>query len=154
MDAVIARHQAFRAVLGALAMPGTRHPIPGAGPLALVLDAVYVDPDAAIASGDIVIVDSELMPAQLAAAKRGEEITPEGGATIYLRIDEHTPWTRASLTGPGINGTAHIEVPFTSAVLEARALVCAEFPRGVDIITIDRDAQVLAFPRTTLIEAA
>ena len=153
MEAVIARHKAFRALLGALAMPGTRHPVPGAEPLALILDAIYTDVEAALTSGSVTIAASTLNPATIESAPRGEELQPESGATLYLQVDEHTPWTHVKLSGPGVRGSLEVNVPLSREALEARARACAHYPRGIDIVAIDAEASVMALPRTTRIEA-
>lgn len=150
---VTARHAAFRALLAALAMPGTRHRVPGADPLALLLDAIYVDVEAALASGAVAVVASVLSPQTIESAPRGEEMQPEAGATLYLQIDERTPWTRVKLSGPGVRGAIDVGIPLSREALDARARACASYPRGIDIVAIDRDATVIAFPRTTRIEA-
>lgn len=152
MDAVTARHQAFRALLEALAMPGTRHPLAGSEPLALILDAVYSDVESALQSGAIAIAASELHSEAVANARRGSEVEPEGGATLFLQIDERTPWTPATICGPGIRGSMQLDVPFSTETVQARRRACAAFPCGVDIVAIDRDGAVFAFPRTTRME--
>lgn len=151
MDAVVARHKAFRAVLGALTMPGRWHAVGAEEPLSLVLDALYADVETALQSGEVVVVDSDLSAQILEGAKRGTDVSPEAGATLFLRIDERTPWTPAQITGPGIRAPLPAEIPLSRPALEARAAACAAFPRGVDIVAIDRDAGVVAYPRTTRI---
>jgi alpha-D-ribose 1-methylphosphonate 5-triphosphate synthase subunit PhnH len=86
------------------------------------------------------------------SAPRGEEMQPEAGATLYLHVDEKTPRTRARLSGPGVRGSLDVSLPLSRDALNARARACASFPRGVDIVAIDRDATVTALPRTTRVE--
>ena len=152
-DVVTSRHVAFRAVLAALAMPGTRHRIPSTDPLALVLDAIYTDVEAALASGSVAIASSAISEKTIENAPVGEEMQPEAGATLYLQVDEKTPWTRARISGPGVRGALDVDVPLSREALDARALACAHYPRGIDIVAIDRDATVTALPRTTRVEA-
>jgi alpha-D-ribose 1-methylphosphonate 5-triphosphate synthase subunit PhnH len=147
MNAVTDRHRAFRALLAALAMPGTRHDLPVAAGLPLLLDAVYGE-----RREDVIVAQSELPPELIAGADRGREIAPETGATLYLLVDDATPWTQARIEGPGIRGSAHARVPLSGAALEERNRACATFPLGIDIVAVERDG-ILAFPRTTRIEA-
>src|SRR5579875_1108214 len=122
---VKARHQAFRALLAALAMPGTRRRLPEGGGLPLILDAVYGD-----AVDGRIVVHSELRP----------EV-----------VDEATPWTTARIQGPGVRRDAQLRVPFSAETLAARARACATPPLGIDIVVVEADT-VSAFPRTTKIE--
>lgn len=145
MNAVVDRHRAFRALLAALAMPGTRQELPSPG-LPLILDAVYGD-----RTDGVIVAESELRPETIARAKCGEEIAPEAGETLYLLVDDETPWTDARIEGPGIRGCSEARVPLSRAALEARNHACGSFPQGIDIVAIDR-AVVMAFPRTTRIE--
>lgn len=144
-SAISDRHRAFRALLAALAMPGTAHELPAPG-FALLLDAVYGE-----RMDGTIVAESALDPETIARAPRGEEIAPEGGATLYLRVDERTPLTRARIEGPGIRGSTEADVPLSLAALEARNQACSAFPLGIDIVAIDGRA-VRAFPRTTRIE--
>ncbi len=143
---VKARHQAFRALLAALAMPGTRRHLPEGGGLPLILDAVY----GGVVDGRIV-VHSELRPEVVDAAERGEELAPERGATLFLLVDEATPWTTVRIQGPGVRRDAQLRVPFSAETLAARARACAAPPLGIDIVVVEGDT-VSAFPRTTKIE--
>jgi phosphonate C-P lyase system protein PhnH len=151
-DSVTERHQAFRALLAALAMPGTRHQVPGDDALALILDSLYPDVESALQTRKITLAASAISPAVIESADRGKEIQPELGATIFLQIDEQTPWTDATLSGPGVNVSHDVKVPFAPETIAARARACAAFPLGIDIVVIDRNASVMAFPRTTRIE--
>ena len=134
-------------------MPGTRHPVPSTEPLALILDAIYSDVEAALASGSVTVAASALSATTIENAPRGEELQPESGATLYLQVDERTPWTRVKLSGPGVRGSLDAHVPLSREALDARARACANYPRGIDIVAIDADAAVMALPRTTQIEA-
>lgn len=147
MSAVTDRHRAFRALLAALSMPGTPHELPVDAGLPLILDAIYGERRA-----DAIVAQSELRSEAIERADRGEEISPEGGATLYLLVDDETPWTQARIAGPGIRGHCETRVPLSRAALEARNRACAAFPQGIDIVALDR-AVVTAFPRTTRIEA-
>ena len=149
---VTERHQAFRALLAALAMPGTRQHVPGNDALALILDSLYPDVESALQTRKITLAASEITPQIIETAERGEEIQPEAGATIFLQIDERTPWTDATLSGPGVHIALDTKVPFSPEAIAARTRACAGYPLGIDIIAVDRDATVVAFPRTTRIE--
>ena len=147
MSVVIERHRAFRALLAALAMPGTRHDLPAGSDSALLIDAIYGEnvPVAAI-------VHSALSAERIAAAERGDELAPQNGTMFYLRTDERTPWVAARISGPGIRLPYITGVPLASEALRARNEACAAFPLGIDVVAVDGDA-VIAFPRTTRIEA-
>jgi len=151
-DTVTERHQAFRAVLAALAMPGTRHQVAGGDALAMILDSLYPDVESALQTRQVTLAASAIAPQLVETAERGKEIQPELGATIFLQIDEHTPWTQATLSGPGVHITCDTKVPFSLETIAARARACAAYPLGIDIVAVDRDATVVAFPRTTRIE--
>ena len=152
MNAVTTRHQAFRALLAALAMPGSRHPIPGPEPLALILDSLYADVEIALQCGAIIIAASQLTPETIERAPRGTELEPETAATLFLQADEQTRWEPVVLQGPGIQSPMRTKVPLSRASLEARARACNSFPLGIDIVAVDHDANVLALPRTTRVE--
>ena len=147
MSIVIERHRAFRALLAALAMPGTRHDLPAGGDFALLLDAIYGEHVPAA-----VVAHSALSAERIAAAERGDELAPQNGTMFYLRTDERTPWVAARVSGPGIRLPHVTCVPLATEALRARNEACAAFPLGIDVVALDGDA-ILAFPRTTRIEA-
>ncbi len=151
-DSVTQRHQAFRALLAALAMPGTRHPVPGSDALALILDSLYPDVENALQTRQLTLAASSIAPQVIESADRGQEIQPEAGATIFLQVDEHTPWTDATLSGPGVHVALDVKVPFSPETIAARTRACSSYPLRIDIVAVDRDATVMAFPRTTRIE--
>lgn len=85
--------------------------------------------------------------------RRGSLDAPEGGATIVIMVDSLTDGAPLSLTGPGIRSEARL-APQGLAVewLTARALWCADFPMGVDIVLADK-TRLAVIPRTTQIGA-
>jgi alpha-D-ribose 1-methylphosphonate 5-triphosphate synthase subunit PhnH len=141
------RHQAFRTLLGALAMPGRVQRLPSGADAALLLDAVYGTPH-----DGATVVDSELTASLIESAERGTPLSPESGATLVLLVDGASPRTRSRLRGPGVRDTIETTLPLSIEAIAARERACADAPLGVDIIAIEGDT-VSALPRTTRIEA-
>lgn len=167
---------AFRAALAALSRPGRVHRIAGAvppaplseaaGALALTLcdpeTGLWLAPsldnqdvrdwltfhtgapfvgrrDAAFAMGRW----EEVLP--LSDFRHGTAAYPDRSATLIVDCDDLGSAHR--LTGPGIEGEAHLTVPDPEAFRANRAL----FPLGLDFFLTARD-RLAGVPRTTLVE--
>jgi phosphonate C-P lyase system protein PhnH len=86
----------------------------------------------------------------LAGADPGTEDEPELSTTLVLMPD----WARATeatIEGPGIREGFVTTLPLDAQALRMRRELCAQFPRGVDIVFIDRDGRLLGLPRTTVV---
>lgn len=79
---------------------------------------------------------------------------PEGGATIVIVVESLTDGATVRLTGPGIKGDALLAPRgLVPGWLAMRALWCADFPMGVDMVLAD-PCRVAVLPRTTKIKGA
>ena len=76
--------------------------------------------------------------------------SPEGGATIFLRVTALGGGAQWQLTGPGIATTQALAISGLDPAWIARRQDWNEgFPLGVDLILVDTNS-VVALPRTTL----
>ncbi len=168
---------AFRAILAALAEPGTVHALPAsappaplssaAGAIALTLcdaeTAVALDPAFAAAAPWITFHTGASITADLAAAHfaflaaldglppgygLGDDAYPDRSATLVAPI--RLEGREMTLRGPGIDGTRTLAVSFSDAFLADWAANGALFPRGLDLILIDTaSGSIIGLPRTT-----
>lgn len=179
-DPVAEAQAAFRAVLDALARPGTIHPA-GAGlappaPLqpataAMLLTLVdaetplFLDPAFAAAAdwvrfhcgaplcaepADASFLVCASMPA-LAALATGTDEEPQGGATVFLQLPALTGGAALRIAGPGLPAPATITAPLPADFAARWADNHAQFPRGVDLV-LCAGARLLALPRSLRIE--
>ncbi|MGI4954994.1 MAG: phosphonate C-P lyase system protein PhnH [Janthinobacterium lividum] len=166
----------FRAVLDAMARPGTLHRVtaPAQAPppldrataavlLTLVdLDTpLWLDPAAGGASGwiDFHCGAPRTTPENAAFAvalglpdtaglAAGSDDGPEDGATLVLQLAALGAGQRYMLSGPGIADEAEILIDgLPPGFLAAWATNRGRFPRGIDLILCAGDA-LAAFPRT------
>jgi alpha-D-ribose 1-methylphosphonate 5-triphosphate synthase subunit PhnH len=78
---------------------------------------------------------------------------PEGGATIIVTVESLTDGAVLTLTGPGIATQTRLAPKgLADGWLTARALWCADFPMGVDLVLADATC-LTVLPRTTKIGA-
>lgn len=176
-----ASHQsarAFRALLEAMARPGTLHRVTGAAPPAPLSVAagvallVLCDGTTPLhLAGDLDTLDlrdwvafhigAPLVPAEDAAFALGrwQDLQPVGrfrigqpdypDRSVTLIVETDRLTTHGpALTGPGIETVAWLSLPETAAFRANRAL----FPLGFDTIFTHGD-QLAALPRTTRVEA-
>ena len=177
---VLGAQSSFRAVLHALAHPGSIVELtdapdapaplnPAAAALALALcDAdtpIWQDggadvtawlrfhtgaPDAAAHEARFLIATG--VPPALAGLALGSDEAPQDGATLFLQVAALSAATGWRLTGPGIRDATELRV--TGAPLgfvAARAALAPLFPRGLDIV-LCAGSHIAALPRTTRIE--
>jgi alpha-D-ribose 1-methylphosphonate 5-triphosphate synthase subunit PhnH len=89
----------------------------------------------------------------LRVAKEGDLVDPQRGATIIALADRLVAGGGLEARGPGIADSARFAVEFKDASPEEwiaeRARRNVEFPLGVDLIFVDRDGGLIAFPRST-----
>lgn len=169
---------AFRAVLEAMARPGTIHTVAGA-------DAPHISPAAALV---LLVLTDATTPLHLAGGfdcpdlrqwiafhtgaplagaedaafalglwpdlqpvnrfRIGQPSYPDRSATLIVEMP-HLANEGARLTGPGIRDMARLTLPETAAFRDNRAL----FPLGFDTILTSGD-RLAALPRTTQVEDA
>lgn len=175
LDPVHGTRKGFRAVLTAMSRPGTVEPAPERADYAVV--SAVVDHEVSFATDDDRLSDALASQGRLEAADpasadivhatdpgfvdigdcaRGSLVEPSDGATVVYRVGALTEGgaddlTTASLTGPGVDGTATLSVDLPAAELDALAEAQSAFPRGVDAVFATDDA-VAAVPRSATIE--
>lgn len=167
---------AFRAVMEAMARPGTIQSLAGAGAPGLSAAAATVlltltdtttplhlagsldGPDLRrwiafhtgapiVAAGDAAFALGRWRDLQPVSRFRiGEPSYPDRSATLIVEMDRLTN-DGPRLTGPGIRDAAHLSLPETAAFRANRAL----FPLGFDTILTCGD-RLAALPRTTILE--
>lgn len=172
----MAQQQVFRQLMNAFAYPGRCQTVMAdlahanmalIRVLATLVDTEVglADPSGLIAADDWLRLETRRMEAERAhfVLARGEHApdfqpylgtleSPEGGATVILRVRTLGTGARLWLKGPGIPGQTALAVTgLDPAWLTARATWNASFPMGVDLLLVD-DAQVAAIPRTTHIQ--
>jgi alpha-D-ribose 1-methylphosphonate 5-triphosphate synthase subunit PhnH len=90
--------------------------------------------------------------------KKGTLLDPHDSATVVLCVKEVTKIPTATgkimMSGPGIASeqTVYIE-GLQARWIEERNKATKEFPLGIDIILTTRDGDMMAIPRTTLLES-
>lgn len=170
----LTQQRVFRQLMNAFAYPGRIEPLcPGAdaqGALTRIL-ATLLDGEVSLADLDAQV--SPLGWARLEVRRdvpersnfvlaRGDRApdfqprlgtleSPEGGATVLVRVGALGRGGELRLSGPGIRGERRMAVTgLDPAWIEARSQWNGAFPMGVDLILVD-DRQLAALPRTTRI---
>jgi alpha-D-ribose 1-methylphosphonate 5-triphosphate synthase subunit PhnH len=170
--------RAFRAVLDALAHPGTPTTLPRAGqvPAALLPVLALADLDTPVCvlgdrgdtwadalttatsapaappgSARLVAALRRLEPGELAALRTGSAAAPEDAALVALAVPALAGGPALRLSGPGNPGTRTITPHGLPADLVA-ARARAAFPAGADLLLVDPDGGVLGLPRSAVIE--
>ena len=181
-DPVLDSQACFRAVLDAMARPGTIHavaaplepppPLDRATAAALLTLAdgetpLWLDP-AAAAAGEWVAFHCGAPAASLEQAafalalgavalermQAGSDEAPELGATVILQVAGLGSGAALQLEGPGLSGPATLLVEgLPAGFVTAWAANRGRFPRGVDMVLCAGD-RLAALPRTVRIEAA
>jgi alpha-D-ribose 1-methylphosphonate 5-triphosphate synthase subunit PhnH len=99
-----------------------------------------------------VIGDAAKLPA-LDRFAFGSNEYPDRSTTLILQVESLTQGHRFVLQGPGIDGTAMLQVALQPADLFERLDInAALFPRGIDVVLVAGDA-IVAIPRTTRLVA-
>jgi alpha-D-ribose 1-methylphosphonate 5-triphosphate synthase subunit PhnH len=87
--------------------------------------------------------------------------SPEKSATIFIRVksfinnesSDQDHRCSLKLTGPGIQRETICNIEGLSlAWIESRARLVEEYPQGVDLIFYTENGEVIAIPRTTVVE--
>jgi alpha-D-ribose 1-methylphosphonate 5-triphosphate synthase subunit PhnH len=169
----------FRAVLDALARPGTVQQLPTSErvPAALlpVLALADLDTPACVLAGPetenwadalatattapivelaaarLVTALRPLATGELAAVRTGSAAAPEDGALVALAVPALDGGTPLRLSGPGVAGVRTIAPQGVPADLVA-ARAAATFPAGIDVLLVTADGHLLGLPRSTRIE--
>lgn len=181
-DPVLQSQACFRAVLDAMARPGTvhtaatpsppppLHPATAAVLLTLIdLDTpLWLDPPAAAAADWIAFhCGAPLVPRQhaafavaipgtsdLAGLPAGSDEAPEQGATLIMQVDALGTGRPFQLSGPGLAAPTVLRVDgLPPGFVPAWRANHARYPRGIDLILCS-GRHLAAFPRTlTMAEA-
>lgn len=107
--------------------------------------------DASICSFAL-IGDARALPA-LDGFAFGSNEYPDRSTTLILQVESLTQGPAFELRGPGIDGTAVVQVALQPADLfERLAINTALFPRGIDVVLV-ADDNIVAIPRTTRLVA-
>ncbi len=172
-------HSAFRAVLDALARPGTVTRLPD-GPLRSVpatllpvlaladlgtpvcvlendgrwADAVAVATDApnvGLGQARLVAAVRPMAPDELRALRRGSAATPEDAALACIPVtDVDGGRRRWRVSGPGtVSGSAIAPAGLPDGFTEARADAVAQFPVGIDLLLVAPDGRIVGLPRSS-----
>jgi len=104
---------------------------------------------------DFIFVLRDAGPKKLEEAfrkgKPGNLIDPHRSATIIVEVDKLSKDKDLVLKGPGIKDANYVKVDIEGDWIEERKKKNIEYPLGVDAIFIDRNSNIVAFPRTTQI---
>ena len=100
--------------------------------------------------------DSEIQSV-MNEVKAGTLEDPHLSATILIQVNTLTDspgdGMKLKLTGPGIQGTREVYADgMSSGWITERKKINSEFPLGVDMILTTSSGEIMAIPRTTLIE--
>jgi alpha-D-ribose 1-methylphosphonate 5-triphosphate synthase subunit PhnH len=121
--------------------------------LAEATGAPSVDPGGA----DFVLVLGDDSRVQMQELKAGSLAEPEEAATALYVVDRLTESRSGplalTLSGPGVAGTRTISVTgLARGELEGIRASRDRYPKGVDVLMVDRDGTVLGLPRSTRID--
>lgn len=101
-------------------------------------------------------------PGEWTHLNTGSDWSPETGAMLIqqvddLQVDDPAPRPDAwRMSGPGIPAEVDRVLSGTGLSrrwVETRNLLCAGYPRGVDVVLVTADGRVTGVPRTTTVDA-
>jgi alpha-D-ribose 1-methylphosphonate 5-triphosphate synthase subunit PhnH len=150
----------FRALLNAMAEPGTVQQLGGGLPLVL---ETLVDHEVRLAEigdphwaeADFVVVRGGSSAGELARVRRGSLYDPAAGATaIYELAAVGAGPVRLLLTGPGVGAEPRILrlTGLDPAEVGLFQATRAGYPCGVDLILVDPAGRCAALPRSTALQ--
>ncbi|MGM0875827.1 MAG: phosphonate C-P lyase system protein PhnH [Bacillota bacterium] len=85
---------------------------------------------------------------------RGTLEDPHSSATIILNVKSFSEGKNLQFSGPGISGKRDCSIEgLSNAWIVERELANKEYPMGVDFILTTETGDMIAIPRTTLIES-
>ncbi|MFM1652173.1 phosphonate C-P lyase system protein PhnH [Brevibacillus sp. B_LB10_24] len=87
----------------------------------------------------------------LQRAKIGELVDPHQSATVIVETEAVSGDKALRLTGPGIHAESFVQVKASADWIHIREEKNAEYPRGIDLIFIDKSHRLLCLARTTQI---
>lgn len=171
----------FRAVLDALACPGTPARLPdspapavlrpvltladldtpvcvlGCAQWAGALATATAAPIVGLGGARLVAALRAITPEELATVRRGTPSAPESAALVAMAVPSLTGGPPLRLRGPGVRGHARGEddtlviAPRGFGLVAARVAILG-FPVGPDLLLVDPHGAVVGLPRTTMIE--
>lgn len=95
--------------------------------------------------------EKEKLPFIIENSRKGTLIDPHLGATIICEVDEIYFGKRYKVSGAGINGEEVCSLPISEYWITAREEAISDYPRGIDLIFVDKSGRIISIPRTTKI---
>ncbi|ABR47364.1 phosphonate metabolism protein [Alkaliphilus metalliredigens QYMF] len=93
--------------------------------------------------------NKEEVEVSLNDSKIGDLRDPQKSATVILEVEEISNEKGLILRGPGIKKESYLKINTPFSWIENRNQKNIEFPLGIDMIFIDKDANITCLPRTT-----
>ncbi|MGL4454189.1 MAG: phosphonate C-P lyase system protein PhnH [Sarcina sp.] len=107
-----------------------------------------------LSTSDFIFVkeeEKEKLPIIIENSRKGTLVDPHLGATIVCEVDEIYLGKRYRVSGPGINGEEICSLPISEYWAHAREEAISDYPRGIDLIFVDKSGKIISIPRTTKI---
>lgn len=96
--------------------------------------------------------DEKMLEEAVRAAKIGSLIDPHKSATVIIEAEQIFKAEEYRLKGPGIESTAYISIKTESDWVKERENKITEYPLGIDLIFVDKVANIVCLPRTTKVQ--
>ena len=107
-----------------------------------------------VEESDFIFISLEkqsILPLIINESRKGTLIDPHLGATIVCEVEEVFLGKRFRVSGAGINGEEVVSLPISEFWVNERANAISDYPRGIDLIFVDKSGRILSIPRTTKI---